>query len=114
MTDAAPSTEGEAGSSAAAAPAAAGAAGAPSASGLKDPRQLAEAVLVKMLAIYEQLANANMLLSVPQVWLGCQPFLGGHCWLAIVVVCWSFKQPFLGIRVNVCSRMTLTVASPCV
>lgn len=68
MTDAAPTAEGEAGSSAVAAPAAAGA---PSASGLKDPRQLAEAVLVKMLAIYEQLANANMLLSVPQVGFGC-------------------------------------------
>jgi hypothetical protein len=60
----------EASTSAAAATTAAGSAAAgscPSASALKDPRQVVEAVLVKMLAIYEQLANANMLLSVPQV-----------------------------------------------
>lgn len=74
MTDVQPSTgsAGGAGSSAAAAAAVAAssspAAGSgPSASSLKHPRQVVEAVLVKMLAIYEQLANANMLLSVPQV-----------------------------------------------
>lgn len=38
-----------------------------SGTGLKDPRHLAEAIIVKMLSIYEQLANANLLLSVPQV-----------------------------------------------
>jgi hypothetical protein len=74
MADAQPSSgaTAEASTSAAAATAAAGSAAAgsgPSASALKDPRQVVEAVLVKMLAIYEQLANANMLLSVPQVGL---------------------------------------------
>jgi len=65
MTDVQPSTGGaDAGSSAAGVGAVATA---PTSNGLKDPRQLAEAVLVKMLCIYEQLANANMLLSVPQV-----------------------------------------------
>lgn len=69
MADAQPSTGGaaEAGSSSAAAGPSPAAGSAASASALKDPRQLIEAVLVKMLAIYEQLANANMLLSVPQV-----------------------------------------------
>lgn len=36
--------------------------------GTKDPKQIMEAVLVKMLAIFEQLANATVLLSAPQVW----------------------------------------------
>lgn len=73
MTDVLPSPAagGEASSSTPAAPTAAtptaAAAAAPSASALKDPRQVAEAVLVKMLSIFEQLANANTLLSVPQV-----------------------------------------------
>jgi hypothetical protein len=68
MADVQPSTGGaaEAGSSSAAAGPSPAASSAPTASALKDPRQLIEAVLVKMLAIYEQLANANMLLSVPQ------------------------------------------------
>lgn len=35
--------------------------------GTKDPKQILEAVLVKMLSIYEQLANATVLLSAPQV-----------------------------------------------
>lgn len=84
MTDVQPSTgsAGGAGSSAAVAaavaassspPAAAGSG--PSASSLKHPRQVVEAVLVKMLAIYEQLANANMLLSVPQVCPGAAPLI---------------------------------------
>lgn len=67
MTDVQPPVPAEAGTTGAAPATPA----APSASALKDPRQLIEAVLVKMLSIYEQLANANMLLSVPQV--------GGEC-----------------------------------
>lgn len=72
MTDAQPSpgavTAGGSSAAGAGSQAAAAASGSgPSASSLKDPRQVVEAVLVKMLAIYEQLANANMLLSVPQV-----------------------------------------------
>jgi hypothetical protein len=35
--------------------------------GTKDPRTVMEAVLVKMLAIYEQLANSTVLLATPQV-----------------------------------------------
>lgn len=37
------------------------------AAGTKDPKQVMEAVMVKLLAIYEQLANATILLSAPQV-----------------------------------------------
>lgn len=57
-------------------PAAAPAATASSSSGLKDPKQALEAVLVKMLAVFEQLANANVLLSVPQV---CGATCGSCC-----------------------------------
>lgn len=39
----------------------------PGTAGTKDPKQIMEAVLVKMLAVYEQLANATVLLSAPQV-----------------------------------------------
>lgn len=65
MTDAAQSSSSNAAEPAAAAAPAQPAA--PALGGLKDPRQLMETVLVKMLAVYEQLANANVLLSVPQV-----------------------------------------------
>lgn len=79
MTDVQPSTGGAGSSAAVAAAVAASSSPAtgsgPSASSLKHPRQVVEAVLVKMLAIYEQLANANMLLSVPQVCPGAAPLI---------------------------------------
>jgi hypothetical protein len=80
-------------------------------------------VLVKMLAIYEQLANANMLLSVPQVGFACGSCVRGWC-LACNNKGWILlraSHSFLlasGIKVYVCSGKLLTVAlllsSPCV
>jgi hypothetical protein len=69
MVDAQPATSSSAaagGEEAAAAAAAAGP-GAAGTAGTKDPRTVMEAVLVKMLAIYEQLANSTVLLATPQV-----------------------------------------------
>jgi hypothetical protein len=72
MTDAQPSSDASAAAGGASqappAPAAASTAAAAAAvPGVKDPKQLMETVLVKMLSVYEQLATANLLLAVPQV-----------------------------------------------
>lgn len=98
MTDVQTSTGGaDAGSSAAGVGAVATA---PTSSGLKDPRQLAEAVLVKMLSIYEQLANANMLLSVPQVRVHAGPIWRiSSTWLAVLRPCTAQQQRQSGLPV---------------
>lgn len=65
MADAQPSTTTAFG--VAATSGAAVAAAVPTAAGTKDPRAVMETVLVKLLSIYEQLANSTVLLSTPQV-----------------------------------------------
>jgi hypothetical protein len=66
MVDAQPASSSAAAGADEAAAAAAGPAAAGTA-GTKDPRTVMEAVLVKMMAIYEQLANSTVLLATPQV-----------------------------------------------